>query len=117
MTGKEGKTFVWGIAIGAVVMVIFLFASGWAVTRGTAKAKAEEMARNAVIEQLVPVCIQQSLQDPNREEIIKKIDEESYWRRGDIVEKAGWATMPGAEEPVYGVADECAKQLLIESKK
>lgn len=116
MKKGEVKLLSWGFVIGAIVMIIFLFASGWAVTRGSAKSKAEQMAERAVVERLAPICVEQFLQDPNREELFKKLEKESSWRRGDNVKEAGWATMPGAESPAPGVADECAKRL-IELKK
>jgi len=116
MKKGEIKLLSWGFVIGAIVMLIFIFASGWAVTRGSAKAKGEEMAKQAVIDQLAPICVEQFLQDPNREELFKKLEKESSWRRGDTVKEAGWAAMPGAKSPAPGVADECAKRL-IELKK
>jgi len=33
-------------------------------------------------------------------------------RRGEYVQKQGWATMPGEKEPDSNVADECARRLV-----
>jgi len=106
------KPFVWGIVVGAIVLLIVIFSTGWVVTSGSAQAKAEEMAEKAVIDQLAPICVEQFLQDPNREERLKELKEKSPWGRGEYVEKSGWATMPGAESPARGVADECARRLM-----
>jgi hypothetical protein len=106
------KPFVGGIVVGAIGLLIVVFSTGWVVTSGSAQAKAEEMAEKAVIDHLAPICMAQFLQDPNREERLKELKEKSSWERGDYVEKTGWATMPGAQSPARGVADECARRLM-----
>jgi len=106
------KPFVWGMVVGVIVLLIVIFSTGWLVTSGSAQAKAEEMAEKAIIDQLAPICVAQFLQDPNREERLKELKEKSSWEQGDYVEKTGWATMPGAESPARGVADECARRLM-----
>ena len=112
MKKEDVKPFIWGIVVGAIVLLIVIFWAGWVVTSGSAQRKAEEMAEEAVIDHLAPICVEQFLQDPNREEQLKELKEKSSWERDSYVEKSGWATMPGAESPVRGVADECARQLM-----
>ena len=102
------KPFVWGMVVGAIVLLIVIFSAGWVVTGSS----AEEMAEKAVIDQLAPICVEQFLKDPNREERLKALKEKSSWERGDYVKEIGWATMPGAESPARGVADECASRLM-----
>ncbi len=106
------KPFVWGMVVGAIVLLIVIFATGWVVTSSSAQDKAEEMAEKAVIGQLAPICVEQFLKDPNREERLKELKEKSSWEQGDYVKETGWATMPGAESPAPGVADECARRLM-----
>ena len=106
------KPFIWGMVVGVIVLLIVIFSAGWVVTSGSAQAKAEEMAEKAVVDQLAPICVVQFQQDPNREERLKELKEKSYWERGDYVKESGWATMPGAESPARGVADECASRLM-----
>ncbi|MEA3360877.1 MAG: hypothetical protein U9R17_15930 [Thermodesulfobacteriota bacterium] len=106
------KPFVWGIVVGAIVLLIVVFSAGWVVTSGSAQAKAEEMAEEAVVDHLAPICVARFLQDAKREERLKELKAKSSWVRGDYVEEIGWATMPGAESPAPGVADECAKRIM-----
>ena len=106
------KPFVWGMVVGAIVLLIVIFSAGWVVTSGSAQDTAEEMAEKAVVDHLAPICVVQFQQDPNREERLKELKEKSSWEGGDYVEKTGWATMPGAESPAPGVADECARRLM-----
>jgi len=116
MRKEDVKAFVWGIVVGAIVLLIVIFSAGWVVTSGSAQEKAEEMTEKAVVDQLAPICVTQFLKDPNREERLKELKEKSYWARGDYVKESGWATMPGAESPARGVADQCAS-LLMELKQ
>ncbi len=106
------KPFVWGMVVGVIVLLIVIFSAGWVVTSGSAQEKAEEMTEKAVVDQLAPICVEQFLKDPNREERLKELKEKSSWERGDYVKKTGWATMPGAESPDYEVANECARRLM-----
>ena len=106
------KPFVWGMVVGAIVLLIVIFSTGWVLTSYSAQAKAEEMAEKAVVDHLAPICVEQFLKDPNKEERLKELKEKSSWVRGDYVKERGWATMPGAESPARGVADECARRLM-----
>jgi len=106
------KPFVLGIVVGTIVLLIVIFSAGWVVTSGSAQAKAEEMAKKAVVDHLAPICVEQFLQDPNREERLKELKAKDSWERADYVKKTGWATMPGSESADYKVADECARKLI-----
>jgi len=111
MRKESIKPFIWGTVVGAIILLIVIFSTGWVVTSGSAQNNAEEMAKQAVIDQLAPICVEQFLQDPNKEERLKELKEKSYWEKGNYVEKAGWATMPGSELPIEEVVDECVKRL------
>jgi len=106
------KPFVWGLVVGAIVLLIVIFATGWVVTSGSAQTKAEEMAEEAVLKRLAPICVKQFNQDPNKEERLKELKEIDSWKRGEFVKKQGWATMPGEKEPDNKVAVECARRLV-----
>jgi hypothetical protein len=106
------KPFVWGMAVGMVVLLIVVFSAGWVVTSGAAKAQAHEMSTNAVIDRLAPIAIAQFMEDPNKEERLKELKKLDYWKRGAFVKEQGWATMPGEKEPQSNVADECANRLM-----
>jgi hypothetical protein len=106
------KPFVWGMVVGSVVLLIAIFSAGWVVTNGSAQAKAEEMATNAVIDRLAPISVAQFMQDPNREERLEELKELDSWKRSEYVEKQGWATMPGEKEADSKVARECARRLV-----
>jgi len=100
--------FLWGIVIGAIALLIVIFWTGWVVTNNTAK----QMANETVLENLVPICVGQYLQDPYKVVRFAVLKETSSYQRDDYVEEMGWATMPGSESHVRGIADKCAKQII-----
>jgi hypothetical protein len=106
------KPFVWGMAVGSVVLLIVIFSAGWVVTSGSAEATAKVMAADAVLARLAPIAVAQFMQDPNREELLKELKEVQSWKRGDYVKEQGWATMPGEEKPDSNVAREVADRLM-----
>ena len=113
------KPFAWGMGVGAIVLLIVIFAAGWVVTSSSAEAKAEEMVAEAVLDRLAPIAVTQFMQDPNKEEHLKELKKlESYGNpnRSDYVQKQGWATMPGEKEPDSRVAYECARRIMALEK-
>ena len=106
------KPLVGGIAIGAIALLIVIFWTGWVVTSNKAESQGEQMAAEAVVEALAPICVEQFAQDANKAARLEALKEKSSYQRDDYVEEIGWATMPAAESSVRGVADACAKQIL-----
>jgi len=111
MKKQEIKPFVWGMAVGMVVLMIVAFSAGWVVTSGSAEAQAKMISTSAVLDRLVPISIAQFMKDPNRQERLTQMKAADSWKRGEFVQKQGWATMPGENTPDSGVADECARRL------
>ena len=119
MRKEDIQPFAWGMGVGAIVLLIVIFAAGWVVTSTSAEAKAEEMVAEAVLDRLAPIAVTQYMQDPNREEHLKELKKlQSYGNpnRSDYVQKQGWATMPGEKEPDIRVADECARRIMALDK-
>ena len=113
------KPFAAGLGVGAIALLIVIFALGWVVTSSSAEAKAEEMAEAAVLDRLVPIAVLQFMQDPNKEEHYKELNKLDFYGnpdRSDYVQKQGWATMPGEKKPDSRVADECAKRIMALEK-
>jgi hypothetical protein len=89
-----------------------IFSAGWVVTSGTAQMKTKQMVASAVMNRLAPISVAQFMQDPNKEERLSELKKVDYWKRGEYVQKQGWATMPGEKEADSGLADECARRLV-----
>lgn len=107
------KPALWGAVGGAIVLAIIGFAWGGWVTGGTAQKMAEELAQEAVVARLAPICVEQFNQDAEKNQKLKMLKETNSWKRDDYVEKQGWATMPGEEDADSRVAGRCT-ELLVE---
>ena len=106
------QTLFW-FCLGSVVgaLIIGFGFGGW-VTGGTARDMAVESGEDAVIERLVPICVHQFNQDPEKDQKLKEFKELGSRQRNDYVAEQGWATMPGEEEPDSTVARACARLLM-----
>ncbi len=108
------KPFCLGAVVGA-----FLFAwmgvdlLGWK-TDSAANALAKKQSETAVIASLASICGAQFKASPNFSAHLAALQKTDRWSRGDVVAKAGFATMSGSKEPVQGVAQACADLLVPE---
>ena len=107
--------FVFGMGVGAIVLMIVAFSANWVVTVGAAQEEAERMAQKAVVDKLVPICVAQFEQDPNKAEDLQKLKAQSTWARSDFIEEQGWATMPGSQSANTNISDECAEKIMATS--
>ncbi len=112
MDWEKIKPGLWGALGGAIVLAIIGFAWGGWVTGGTAQEKAEEMAENAVVARLAPICVEQFRQDSEKDQKLNDLKKEDSWKRNEFVEKQGWATMPGEKKPDSKVAGKCAEMIV-----
>lgn len=108
------KPALWGVAAGAIGMAIAGFSWGGWVTSATAEKMASERAKAEVVAALVPVCLEQSRQDPRFAEQIAALEQAKSYNRRDLVMESGWATMPGSEGPDRAVANACMERLAAE---
>ena len=105
------KTSLIGAGAGAVVLAIVGFSWGGWVTGGTAQKMASDHARLEVVAALVPICLEQSRQDPQSMETLALLKAANSYERSTMLMKAGWATMPGSADPNSGVARACIEKL------
>jgi len=108
MNKQQIKPFVWGAVVGGIALAIVLFATGMAVTGGSAERSAKLMARSAVAASLAEICVAQFEAAPDKAVKLAAMKDLQSWRRGPYVSEQGWATMPGRERGASEVASECA---------
>ena len=110
---RPTKTIVFWSWLAAIVltMIVGFNWGGW-VTGGTAQKMADGMAKNAVIQRLAPICVDQFNQDPEKEQKLAELKDTSIYKRSGYVEDQGWATMSGEAKPDSNVANACAKLLI-----
>ena len=103
----KGKvTFgVWGLIIGAIIVMIIGFAWGGWLTGGT----AQKMTDEAVLASQAAICVAQFMKQPNAEEQLKELGKIEDWKRDEFIQKGGWDKMPGQEKADPSVAEACAK--------
>jgi hypothetical protein len=102
------KPAVWGAVSGAVgIMIVGFSWMGWNLGHTTTRLVAEG-SESAVIAALTPFCVANYMKQPDavKQLALLRGDTSSYTQR-DIIEKAGFATMPGNKEPRTGVAAAC----------
>ena len=106
------KPAVWGAVFGAVGTMIVGFSwMGWTLGHTTTRLVAEGK-ESAVVVALTPFCVSSYLKQPDASKKLALLREDtSDYTQRDIVEKAGFATMPGNKEPSSGLASACVTAL------
>lgn len=107
---------LWGAVFGAAAITIVGFSwMGWTLGHTTTRLVAE--AREAaVVSALTPFCVSRYLKQPDASKQLALLrDDTSEYTQRDLVEKAGFATIPGNTEPSSGLASACVKALRIVS--
>ncbi len=102
---------LFGAGAGAIALALIGFTWGGWVTEGTAMKMANQAADVAVVASLTPYCIAKSKSDPGMADVLSELDKASSYNRRGIVEKAGWATPLGSEQPNRDLAAACEKAL------
>lgn len=108
----EIKPALWGAAGGAVLLAIIGFTWGGWSTSASAANLSKKNADSAVMAVLAPICVQQFNTGIDAAARLAEITALPNHQRATFVEKGGWATMPGSEAPVTGVARSCATLLI-----
>jgi hypothetical protein len=106
------KTQAFWLAAGAVVatLAIGFGAAGW-VTGGTAEARVQEAATKARHELAAAICVEEFMAAADAKARLAKLAQATWYDRGEMIAKGGWATMPDRKEPNGTVATLCAEKL------
>lgn len=105
------KPMLWGAVIGAAACMIIGFSWGGWVTGGTARKDAAAAAHDAIVVALAPICADRFRTQGDAPAKIAELAKASSWERGNVVEKSGYATMPGSKSTDSDVARACAEML------
>jgi hypothetical protein len=106
------KPGIWGAVIGAAAISVVGFSSfGWTLG-STAERMARERAQTAVVEVLAPICVEKFQHQADAATKLLEFKKVSAsWDRRAIIEKGGWATVPGSDTPIFAVVSACAERL------
>lgn len=92
-------------------MAIVGFTWGGWVTGASARKMADDASSVAVASSLTPYCLERARADPRSVELMAELKAASGFNRRGIVEKAGWATPLGSDQPVRALAQSCEQAL------
>ena len=105
------KPWIQGAVVGAVAaMIVGVSWGGW-VTGGSSDKHAATSARDATIAALAPICVDRFRAQGDAAAKLAELTKASSWERGNLVEKSGFALMPGAKTADTDVARACAEIL------
>jgi alpha/beta superfamily hydrolase len=105
------KPWLQGAFVGAVVLAIVGFSWGGWVTGGTAAKNTAAASHDAVVAALAPICVERFREQADAVVKTDALVKNSSWERGNIVEKSGFAAMPGSKTTDSDVARACAEIL------
>jgi alpha/beta superfamily hydrolase len=102
---------LYGAGAGAIALAIVGFTWGGWVTGSAALKMANDASGIAVATSLTPYCLERSRSDPNSTALLAELKAANGFNRRGIVEKAGWATPLGSEQPDRALALACERAL------
>ena len=110
------KPWIQGAIVGAIGLGSIGFTWGGWVTGGTAAKDSAVASREAVVAALVPVCVERFRAQPDAVVQADALVKTSSYERGSLIEKSGFATMPGSKTADSDVARACAEMLAKPAK-
>lgn len=114
--GQSITRFLQGIAVGAIGAVAVGFIWGGWVSGNTAAKMASSAVEATQVSLYSPVCVDRYVATATVEQRTAFAKEQN-WSRDTFIEKAGFATPPGAKAPIGAVADACASTLSSQLEK
>ena len=105
------KPALLGAVCGAIAITFIGFSQlGWKSSQAAADM-AQAQADAAAVTALVPFCVAKAEQSSEQETLVKVKVENSPFSRGDLVIRAGWATVGASKTPDRALALACADRL------
>jgi hypothetical protein len=101
-----------GAAIGAVALAVIGFTWGGWVTGGTSRKDAATASHDAVVAALAPICAARFQAQAEAASKLTDLAKTSSWERGQVISKAGFATITGNSSVESDVASACAEMLV-----
>ena len=110
------KPWIQGAIVGGVAAMIVGFSWGGWVTGGSSDKHAASAARDATVAALAPICVDRFRAQGDATTKLVELTKASSWERGNLVEKSGFAMMPGSKTADTDVARACAEILATPPK-
>jgi hypothetical protein len=108
---KDTKPLIWGAVGGAVLCMALGFTWGGWITGATARKEAAIAQHDGMVAALAPICAERFRSEADGPARLADLAKASSWERGGIVERGGYALMPGSKTSNSDVARACAEML------
>lgn len=108
------KPGIYGAFVGAVAVSVIGFNWGGWTTAGSAKEMARDLAADEVTLAMVPVCLDLSAADAERNVKLATLQQGSRFQQRNAMMETGWATLPGTDAPSRDLADACLAGLELD---
>jgi len=105
------KPWIQGAVVGAVAATIIGFSWGGWVTGGSSDKRAAVAAHDATVVALASICADRFRAQADAPVKLAELTKTSSWERGNVIEKSGFALMPGSKTADSDVARACAESL------
>jgi hypothetical protein len=105
------KPWIQGAVVGAVAAAVIGFSWGGWVTGGSANKQAAMAAHDATVTALASICADRFRAQGDATVKIGELSKAGTWDRGGLIERSGFAVMPGSETADSDVARACAENL------
>lgn len=105
------KPWIQGAVVGAIAAAIIGFSWGGWVTGGTSDKRVAAATRDATVTALASICAERFRAQGDAAVKIGELSKVSSWDRGNVIEKSGFALMPGSKTADSDVARACAESL------
>jgi hypothetical protein len=105
------KPWLQGAVVGAIVLAVVGFSWGGWVTGGTSARNSATASHRAVVAALAPICVERFRSQDDAGVRTADLVKARIWERGAVIEKSGYATMPGSSGANSDVASACAEML------
>lgn len=106
------KPWIQGAIVGAIALTIVGFGWGGWVTGGTSAKNVAAASHGAMVAALAPICVERFLGQSDAVVRTADLVKTRSWERTALIEKSGYATMPGASTADSDVARACAEILV-----
>ena len=107
------KPWLQGAAVGAIAVAIIGFTWGGWVTGGSSDKRAAAAAHDASVVALASICAERFRAQADAPVKLAELTKTSSWERGTVIEKSGFALMPGKKTADSDVARACAESLAV----
>jgi hypothetical protein len=110
------KPWIQGAVVGAVAAAIIGFSWGGWVTGGSADKRVAVATHDATVTALASICVERFRAQADAPAKLVELTKTSSWDRGNVIERSGFALMPGEKSADSDVARACAESLSVAPK-